>query len=386
MHRYGLGLVLLGIIAVGSWGYYHWQQQRQSVPLSSVTVTRTDIEDTITALGNLQPRDYVDVGAQVSGQLKVLKVAIGDRVEKGQLLAEVDATVQITRVEAAQAQLKVLRAQLAQQQVELRLARQQLQRQQNLQRQQATTTEALETARAKQATITAQIQSLKAQIQAAESTLKGDQATLSYAKIYAPMTGTIVSLTAKQGQTLNANQTAPIILRIADLSTMTVWTQVSEADVSKLRLQMPVYFTTLGGKKRWYGQLEHILPTPEVVNNVVLYTGLFSVVNAEQQLMTQMTAQVFFVRAAAQQVLTLPLNALSDLTENTAQVQQWMADGSLQKKIVTIGVRNRVLVEIKSGLQENDQVIVAETSPAQNSSKSKAVSNSAASRPRLRGL
>ena len=103
-----------------------------------------------------------------------------------------------------------------------------------------------------------------------------------YTKIYAPIAGTVVSQAAKQGQTLNANQQAPIVMRIADLATMTVQAQVSEADVPKLRVGMDVYFTTLGGdNRRYYGKLRQIPPTPTVVNNVVLYDALFDVPNPD---------------------------------------------------------------------------------------------------------
>jgi macrolide-specific efflux system membrane fusion protein len=125
------------------------------------------------------------------------------------------------------------------------------------------------------------------------------------------MTGTVVSLTAQQGQTLNATQTAPIILRIADLATMTVWTQVSEADVPRLKPGMGPYFTTLGDQsQKWHGKLLQIQPTPDVVNNVVLYPALFDVANPDGKLMTQMSAQVFFVVAAVKNAVTVPVAAL----------------------------------------------------------------------------
>src|SRR5690606_15509230 len=144
---------------------------------------------------------------------------------------------------------------------------------------------------------------LKAQIQQIESSLKGEQATLGYARIYAPMNGTVVSLEAREGQTLNANQQAPMILRIADLSTMTVWTQVSEADVHNVRVGMEVYFSTLGSRDSfWRGALSQIPPTPEELNNVVLYTALFDVANPRQALMTKMSAQVYFVVAQSEDV------------------------------------------------------------------------------------
>src|SRR6185503_17485715 len=132
---------------------------------------------------------------------------------------------------------------------------------------------AFESAEANLQVIDAQIDALRAQIQQIESNLKADQANLGYTKIFAPMAGTVVDIIARQGQTLNANQQAPIILRIADLSTMTVVTQVSEADVAKLKLGVAAYFTTLGQPdRRRIGKLRQILPTPQVVNNVVLYS------------------------------------------------------------------------------------------------------------------
>jgi len=142
--------------------------------------------------------------------------------------------------------------------------------------------------------------------------LRADEANLNYAKIYAPMDGTVVSLTARQGQTLNANQTAPTILRIADLSTMTVQTQVSEAEVGKLRKGMEVYFTTLGSQgRRWYGALRKVEPTPTVTNNVVLYNALFDVPNKNQALLPSMTTQVFFIAATAKDALLVPTAAVT---------------------------------------------------------------------------
>src|ERR1043165_3864861 len=175
----------------------------------------------------------------------------------------------------------------------------------------ATTQDAVDTAAAALGSARAQIDVLKAQIEQTEPTLRGDQANLSYTKIYAPMSGTVVVQNAKQGQTLNANQQAPLIVRIADLSTMTVQSQVSEADVAKLQPGMRVYFTTLGDTgKRWYGTLRQINPTPETVNNVILYDALFDVDNRDGALMTQMTAQVFFVAAEAKDAVLVPVSAL----------------------------------------------------------------------------
>ena len=355
-----IGILAAAVVAAGGAWWLAWgRSSDRAPPQASAVVQKGDLEDTVSATGTLQPRDYVDVGTQVSGQVKRLHVEIGDRVEVGQLLAEIDSTVYQTRVEATQAQLKNQQAQLAERQANLRLAEQKAQRQANMMREQATTAEAVQVAQAELAAARAQINSLQAQIQQTESTLRGDRANLAYTKIHAPMAGTVVTQAAKQGQTLNANQSAPIVLRIADLSTMTVQTQVSEADVSRLRLGMPVYFTTLGDvRKRWYGELRQINPTPEVVNNVVLYNALFDVPNPDGALMTQMTAQVFFVVAEAKDAVLVPLSALN---RNTVRVMR--EDGGVEQREVKLGARNRVMAQVLSGLVPGERVATGERAP-----------------------
>ena len=311
--RWTVALLLLAALAGGGWyGWKTWYgQDAARERVATATVQRGDLEDAVTATGTLQPRDFVDVGTQVSGQLKVLRVAIGDHVKAGDLLAEIDPTVFQSRVDADQAQLRNQQAQLADKQSQLALANLQLERQRGLMAENATTAEALQTVEASVRSLTAQIESIRAQMQQTESSLRGNEANFGYTKIYAPMAGTVVSLPAKQGQTLNANQQAPTILRVADLSVMTVQAQVSEADVPKLGPGMEVYFTTLGGDgKRWYGKLRQINPTPAIVNNVVLYDALFDVSNTTGELMTQMTAQVFFIAASARDAVYVPITAL----------------------------------------------------------------------------
>jgi macrolide-specific efflux system membrane fusion protein len=354
-----IGILAAAMVAAGV-AWLAWGRSADRAPSqASAVVQKGDLEDTVSATGTLQPRDFVDVGTQVSGQVKRLHVEIGDRVEVGQLLAEIDSTVYQTRVEATQAQLRNQRAQLAERQANLRLAEQKAQRQANMMREQATTAEAVQVAQAELAAARAQINSLKAQIQQTESTLRGDRANLAYTRIHAPMAGTVVTQAAKQGQTLNANQSAPIVLRIADLSTMTVQTQVSEADVSRLRIGIPVYFTTLGdARKRWYGELRQINPTPEVVNNVVLYNALFDVPNPDGALMTQMTAQVFFVVAEAKDAVLVPLSALD---RNTVRVIH--EDGSAEQREVKLGARNRVMAQVVSGLAPGERVATSERAP-----------------------
>lgn len=440
-----LGAALLGAVGLALGGYFGWRTWAGSpdaaAQLVTATVQRGTVEDAVTATGTLQPRDYVDVGTQVSGQLKKLHVEIGSSVKSGQLLAEIDPTVYLSRVDADRAQLQNLRAQVADRQAQLVLAEQQFQRQTNLMREQAGTAEALQTAEASLASAKAQLDVLKAQIQQASSTLRGDEANLSYTKIYAPMTGTVVVQSAKQGQTLNANQQAPNVLRIADLSTMTIQSQVAEADVSRLKVGMDVYFTTLGNpNKRWQAKLRQINPTPETVNNVVLYNALFDVANPDGALMTQMTAQIFFVVAQARDVIAVPLSALrpaagpegtkgarrsqagadakgatsasnqdtagaraenaggtrNPRTESAAgidprlrfrggraQVRVVKPDGTIEVRDVKVGVMNRVSAEIVAGLEAGEQVVTGQRT-AQTDAPKASTSSATSMMPRGR--
>ncbi|MFT4241350.1 MAG: efflux RND transporter periplasmic adaptor subunit [Acidovorax sp.] len=309
-----LAALALAAVAAGGWfAWAKWSASRaQTVEYVFATVQRTHFEDLVSATGALQPRDYVDVGAQVSGQLKKLHVEVGNDVTEGQLLAEIDAEQSAARVDASRASLRALQAQLAQSQVNLQKAERDLQRQRNLLKEDATTLELVQNAETTADAARAQITTQKAQIEQTQASMRVEESNLKYTKIYAPMAGTVVSITAKQGQTLNTNQAAPTILRVADQSSMTVQTQVSEADVGRLRVGMPAYFTTLGSPgRRWHGKLRKIEPTPTVTNNVVLYNALFDVENHNRSLMAQMTAQVFFVVAEARDALVVPMSAVT---------------------------------------------------------------------------
>ena len=276
------------------------------------TVEVGDIENAVTAAGFLQPSNFVDVGAQVSGQLEVLHVEVGDVVAEGDLLTEIDATVQFNRVEASRASLRALEAQLSAREASLKLATANAKRQTRLMDDDATTEADFDNATNSLASAESGLIQLQSQIAQSKASLASDEAQLGYTKIFAPAGGTVVSIDKKEGQTLNANQQTPIILRIADLSTMTVEAGVSEADVTKLKVGMDVYFTTLGGGgRRWNGTLRQILPTPVITNNVVLYTALFDVDNSDSSLFSNMTAQIFFVTSSARNVLKVPVGALT---------------------------------------------------------------------------
>jgi membrane fusion protein, macrolide-specific efflux system len=309
---FAIGAIVL-VATTAAWYGIHKYRARAAAEGEYIfaTVQRGDIEDLVTATGALQPRDYVDVGAQVSGQVRKIHVIVGDEVKEGALLAEIDAEQSAARVEANRAQYRANESTMVERRNNLAKAERDYLRQQNLLKDDATTAEQVQNAETTLSSARSAINTLQAQMDQQRASMRVEEANLKYTRILAPMSGTVVSINAKQGQTLNTNQQAPTILRIADLSTMNVQTQVSEADVSKLSKGMRAYFTTLGStSRRWYGTLSRIEPTPTVQNNVVLYNALFDVKNEGAQLLPSMTAQVFFVRADARNVLVVPMAAL----------------------------------------------------------------------------
>ncbi|MDR2212140.1 MAG: efflux RND transporter periplasmic adaptor subunit [Pseudomonadales bacterium] len=391
---------LLLLVLAG--GYWYWQSsaqtQAEDAPLLA-KVTRGSIENTIAAAGTLKPSRYVDVGAQVSGQLEKLYVEVGDVVEQGQLLAEIDARVQIAKVDASRASIEGQEAQIDSRRASLELARANAARQERLMNDKATSQLEYDNAVNNLASAESSLVQLEKQIEQSKATLTSDETQLGYTKIYAPSAGTVVSINLLEGVTLNASQQAPTVMRIADLSLMTVEAGISEADIGSIQKGMEVYFTTLGGgTRRWFGTVRQILPTPVVTNNVVLYTGLFDTENEDGSLFPEMTAQVYFVTSAARDVLTVPLGAIKfspppagggaarqgppggaagnpggglvlrgpgpggelppgAVARRPAEVTVVKADGSREQRQVLVGVTSRISAEVVSGLQEGEEVV-----------------------------
>jgi membrane fusion protein, macrolide-specific efflux system len=308
-------LAILALIAVASGGGYYWYRASHEVggdrPLV-VTVSFGDVENAVASAGTLQPSNTVPVGAQVSGQLQKLYVDIGDQVETGQLLGEIDARVQRNKVDSSRASIASAEAQITARREALVLAQANWERQQRLWEDQATSKQEYDSARNNLASAQASLTQQEQSIIQSKATLATDETLLEYTKIFAPIGGTVVSVAMKEGTTLNATQQSPTIMNIANLATMTVETQISEADIGKVYPGMQVYFTTLGGgNRRWHSTLRQILPTPTATNNVVTYTGLFDVDNGDGALLSGMTTQVYFVISAARNVLTVPVGALT---------------------------------------------------------------------------
>jgi len=351
-----IGTVL--IVVAGAF-VYHSFFATPKVVYTTATVQRGDIESTVVAAGIVQPVKYVDVGAQTSGMLKSLKVQRGDHVEKGQLLAEIDPALADTALTSSNAALSSMTSQRAVKQAALVLAKTQLVRSDELFAALVVSASDHDIARASYAAALADVASVSAQMRQANAAVDTGKTNLGYTKIMAPMAGEVVSITLLEGQTLNANQSAPNLLRIADISTVTVWSQVSEADIVDVKPGQVAYFTVLGSPRRWSGQVRQVLPTPELINNVVFYDVLFDIPNPEGQLKIQMTAQVFIVLAQAKGVLFVPAAAIGNASEGSViKVQVLKPDGTPETRTIKIGIKSELSAEVTAGLNEKEQVVI----------------------------
>lgn len=376
MRRWGWIVVVLAAAGGLVW-WSPWKSEAAAPPETHV-VGRGDLRVTVSALGTLQPLQFVDVGTQVTGQLRKLHALIGQPVARGELIAEIDPTLFESRVGQTQALISNSQALLADRRAQLALARQRVERNRTLMGSDAVSRQELEASEATLQQAEAGVRAIEAQIRQQSSALAFDSTNLRYTKIYAPIDGTVVSITARQGQTLVAAQQAPVILRIADLGTMTVQAEVSEADISRIKVGSAASFNTLGQPdRRWTGRVRQVLPTPETINNVVLYKVLFDVDNPDGALMPQMSAQVSFLLEEARDAVVLPARALlpgggrdtpgrgkageappaGDAAGRPARVEV-LEQGKPVERRIRLGLETRKEVQVLAGLTVGETVVL----------------------------
>ena len=346
-----------------------WRPQAKAPASDYITASAEtrDLEQLIMADGTLKARKQVSVGAQVSGQIKKLHVILGQEVKQGELLVEIDDLPQQNALKDAQAQRDNIQAQLDAKEATLRNARLVYQRQQHIVARGLGSTADHDSAKATLDETLADIRALNAQRVQAEIAVDTARVNLGYTRILAPLSGTVVAMPVEEGQTLNASQSTPTLLKIAQLDTMTVEARISEADVIKARVGMPVYFTILGNsQRRFEGSLRAIEPAPDTINDeetsssdssAIYYHGLFDVPNQDGELRISMTAQVYLVAARLKQALVIPAIALQG---DRVRVVDDAGKTSLRR--VSVGLNNKVDAQILDGLSAGERVIVSEMS------------------------
>jgi macrolide-specific efflux system membrane fusion protein len=335
-----------------------------AVKPDTVSARRGDIQQTVDAAGKLQLHEWADIYAQIGGQVKEVRVAIGDAVQAGQALLEITPTQQAAKAESNRAQMARLQADLADQRAQLEFAQLQLKRQTQLKAQNATREEAYESARMNASSASARVDAITAQIHELEATLKIDEEARRKTLVTSPIAGIVVSLAARTGQMVTAAQPAAPLLRIADLSDMTVAARVAESDVTRLRPGMAASFTTPGYPgKHWSGKLRQVIPIPVdgtgEQGKQAFYTVLFEVGNQDHELMSGMSAQVQFVVAQARDALLLPASGLGIRDEDGLyNVNVLDAGQHVIARKVKVGLRNPQQVQVLSGLAAGDKVLV----------------------------
>lgn len=342
------------------------------MPVLARTIDKGDIEKTVLASGVLKPSVQVSVGAQVSGQLKKLHVKTGDRVVKGQLLAEIDPTLQQNELQKSEAELQSARAQMQSAQALLKQKRQALTRQLALDSDGSGIKSNLEDAQAQFDIQVAQLKVNEALIVQAQTALDTAKANVGYTQITAPISGEVLGIVTKEGQTIVSSQIAPTILVLADVDTMTVHASVSETDILKVHAGQPLWFYVAANPSQRFdsvmGEIQEA-PLAALIENdqpgsqnpsssAVYYTAEFNVANQARLLRSSMTAQVFIITAQAKDVVRISADALGEPKSPDHYVVNVRVDEKIEPREIVTGINNGEYAEVKQGLSEGDEIVM----------------------------
>jgi len=337
------------------------------------------VEQTVLASGTIQPFKLVSVGAQASGRILSLNVQLGDFVAKGQLIAEIDPSTQRNALQNAEAILAQDRAQRASRAAALKQANVVFKRASATYAERLTSRADYDAAEAASEGAQADVVALDAQIRAAQVAVGLARVTLSYTRVIAPMSGTVVAIVTPEGQTVNAVQAAPTIVKLADLETMTVKAQISEADVPHVHAGQSVYFTILADPAhRYYAKLRAVEPAPESIavdtataqlqatntttSTAVYYNGLFEISNKDHELQPSMTAQVNIVLGEVKGTLSIPSSALGETSADGRRLVR-IVDGhrGVEPRWVRVGLNNTAIVQVLDGLKSGETVVLGDS-------------------------
>ncbi|OBW96276.1 efflux RND transporter periplasmic adaptor subunit [Gallibacterium anatis] len=364
----GIAVVLIILAAIY---YFNLQSQPKTTYLTE-TAKYSDIQQTVVATGTVRSSNRVEVGARVSGKVEKILVKLGQKVKKGELIAELDSITQENTLNSAQAQLAAYKAQLVAAQTAYRVANSNFQRIAKLYKRKASSLDDYENAQNNLDSAKANVEQIQAQIKQSEIEVNTAATNLNYTKITSPIDGTVISIPVSVGQTVNANQTTPTIIQVADLDTMLIKPEISEGDITKIKPGMKVQFTTLAEPDEIY-QAEIASVDPAITTltdneysesvsdtNAIYYYANVLVPNPEHKLQIGMTTQNTIITAQKQHVLVVPTLAIQKRNgQNSVQI----LDGDkVVEKVIQIGLHDDINTEILSGLNEGDNVILSQSS------------------------
>ena len=350
-------------------------------PVSYITepVIRKNIEKAVNATGEVKAIELVTVGAQTSGKIEYLPVKVGQRIQKGDLIAQIDSTTQENDVNSAKAKLTSLKAQLNAAEISAKIAEKQFVREQRLLKKNAASQEDFENAKDAFEAAKAKVTELKASIAETALALNTAETNLGYTKITAPLDGVVVSVPVKTGQTVNAAMNTPTIVQIADLSQMEILIEISEGDIGKVQTGAKVTYTVLSAPETVYETtLKSIDPGLTLLTNgeytevvgsdeAIYYYGRLVVDNPDGALRIGMTTQNVIYVAQADNVLTVPVLAVKkDGAQSYVNV---LTPTGIQRHAVVTGLSDGVDIEIKSGVSDHDTVVIAQMSESEVTKK-----------------
>ncbi|CZE48813.1 efflux RND transporter periplasmic adaptor subunit [Campylobacter geochelonis] len=365
------------VVGVGCYVYASFFTKKDEPSYLTTIVSKGDIKSTVIATGEVYAQDLVDVGAQVGGQIKKLYVKVGDFVKKGDIIAQIDSVKQENEVAQQEAQLLIHEANLNAAQIAAKIANLKYKRDLSLYNKKATSKEALEESQAQAALKDANVKQLLAQIEQTKIQLDTARTNLGYTKIVSPLDGTVVSVPVQEGKTVNANQTTPTIVKIADLNKMEVKMEVTEGDISKVKVGMRVKYSILSdldnSKEANITTIEPGLTSlsdgqygnssgagsssSSSANTAVYFYANFLVDNNDNYLKIGMTTQNEILVNEAKNALFIPTSAIK--RDGDKKVVYVLTNGELDRKDVVVGISDNINSQIISGLEEGQTIVIS---------------------------
>ena len=370
--------ILLGLlVATGAVYYFFSSNNKQETTYLTESVTRGNVEKTVVASGSVESVNEVDVGAQASGKITKLYVKLGQEIKKGEMIADIDSTTQINTLNTKKAALVSYQAQLKAKKTAYDVALSSYNRLSKLYTQKATSLDSLNTAKSTLDNAKAEMEAIEANTKQAEIEVNTAETNVGYTKITAPMDGTVISVPVSEGQTVNANQTTPTIVTIADLSKMKIKPEISEGDITKVKAGQEVSFTILSDSQTVYHSvIDSVDPANTTTSDssstssstssssssttsAIYYYANVLIDNPDRTLRIGMTTENNIKIANAKDVL-LVSNMAIQKRDGKSFVNVLNDKNQPEQREVETGVQNDFQSEIKSGLNEGEKVIVSQ--------------------------
>ena len=380
-------LIILLILGVGGYFVYDkfFKVKEEEVEFITKKAKKGSFSKKVDATGEIFATELIDVGAQVSGQIKKLYVKLGDQVKKGDMIASIDSSTQQNSIDNKEAQLAIYKAQLESAKVALNIAKTQFDRENALFSKNATSKQEFESAKNTYSANSAKIKELEAQIKQTNIELSTAKINLGYTKITAPRDGTVVSVQVEEGQTVNANQTTPTIVNIADLSHVKMKMQIAEGDITKIKVGTPVEYSILSEPtKKFQTTVSSIDPglttlsdgsygssssskssysSSSSSSSAVYYYAQSIVDNKDGILRIGMTTQNELLIANVKDAIIVPSIGIKK-DENGTFVYV-LKDGKPVKTAVKTGIKDNLDTQIISGINEDDEIITSQGSSSE---------------------